>query len=179
MTLGDPTQTPRILGLMSGTSADGVDAVLLELPGFPPCFTPPGPLDLRAPAPRGRVLAHRFEPYPDEVREAVLQASRDALPPSRLAQLHARLGRLYAAAAAPLSGDADLIACHGQTVQHIPRVDEGRGWLERATLQLGDAAAIAEVTGTPVVRDCRPADRAAGGQAAPLVPWADRVLFAE
>ena len=164
---------------MSGTSADGIDAVLLELPGFPPCWSAPSPLVLLGAAPRGKVLAHEFTPYTDALREQVFEASRDALPPSRLAQLHFRLGRAYAAAAANLAPQADIIACHGQTVQHIPRLDAGRGWTERATLQLGEAATIAEATGKPVISDFRPADLAAGGQAAPLVPWADWVLFAQ
>jgi anhydro-N-acetylmuramic acid kinase len=89
--------------------------------------------------------------------------------------LHFALGETLAEAASDLARDADLIASHGQTVWHLPRPERG----PRATLQLGEAAVIAQVTGRDVVSDFRPADLAAGGQAAPLVPFADRVLFGE
>ena len=161
---------------MSGTSADGIDAVLLELPGFAPGPQPP---EVTGAAPRARVLEHAYTPYGDGLRETVLEAMRGTLMTRDLAQLHAQLGEAYALAAQPFARDAELIASHGQTVYHIPRLDDARGWHTRATLQLGEAAVIAEVTRKPVIADFRPADLAAGGQAAPLVPFADRVFFAE
>jgi anhydro-N-acetylmuramic acid kinase len=166
----------RILGLMSGTSADGVDAVLLELPA---AFENSAPPPLGAAVPRGRVLEHSHLPYPDDLRAVVLEAMRGELKTSSLAQLHYALGEVYAEAAKPLSRDAVLIASHGQTVFHIPRLDESKGWHTRATLQIGEAAVIAQATRLPVISDFRPADLAAGGQAAPLVPFADRIFFAE
>lgn len=173
---------PRVLGLMSGTSADGIDAVLTELPGWPALhgFRPGhGPPALADVAGKVRVLEHRFTPFSDELRSAVLAAGRDDARTSDLAQLHFWLGEVLAGAAAELADGADLIASHGQTVMHIPRVDAGRGWTRRATLQLGEAAVIAERTGKPVISDFRPADLVAGGQAAPLVPFADQIMFAE
>jgi anhydro-N-acetylmuramic acid kinase len=176
---------PRVLGLMSGTSADGIDAVLTEFPGWPALersdFGPgrSGPPALADVVGKVRVLEHRFMPFSDDLRAAILAAGRDTSNTSDLAQLHFWLGEVLAEAAAELSAGADLIASHGQTVMHIPCPHAGRGWVRRATLQLGEAAVIAERTGKPVVSDFRPADLAAGGQAAPLVPFADRIMFAE
>ncbi|MFC4638320.1 anhydro-N-acetylmuramic acid kinase [Deinococcus hohokamensis] len=173
------TRAPRILGLMSGTSADGIDAALLELPGWPALGSGAPFPGLTGPAPRGRVVAHTFTPYGPELRTAVLAAMRGEAGTADLTTLHWWLGEILAQAAAPLAGDADLIASHGQTVQHHPRPDPARGWPRPATLQLGEAAVIAERCGRPVVADFRPADLAAGGVGAPLVPFADWALFAE
>jgi anhydro-N-acetylmuramic acid kinase len=177
---------PRILGLMSGTSADGVDAVLIELPGFPALGSSgnaPQPEMLRTTVPRARVLEHVYTPYPDDLRAAVLEAcqldARSEVSTSSLTQLHFWLGEFLAGAARPFAAKADLISSHGQTVYHIPRKDESRGWRTRSTLQLGEATVIVEATSKPVMSDFRPADLAAGGQAAPLVPFADRVFFAQ
>ena len=176
------TRPPRVLGLMTGTSVDGIDAVLTELPGYPALGASGGPPDLAAlpgPLPRVKVLAHQFTPFSDDLRAALLSAGRDEAKTSELTQLNFWLGEALAAAAAELSGDADLIASHGQTVHHIPQLDAARGWHTRSTLQLGEAAVIVEATGKPVISDFRPADLAAGGQAAPLVPFADRIMYAE
>ncbi|WP_255639907.1 anhydro-N-acetylmuramic acid kinase [Deinococcus taeanensis] len=165
---------------MSGTSADGIDAALLELPGWP-ALGSGGPTlgALPGGAPRARVVAHTFTPYAPDLRAAVLRAARNEGGPADLAQLHWWLGEALAQAAAPLAADADLIASHGQTVQHHPRPDPSRAWARPATLQLGEAAVIAQRTGRPVVADFRPADLAAGGVGAPLVPFADWALFAQ
>ncbi|TDE85491.1 anhydro-N-acetylmuramic acid kinase [Deinococcus sp. S9] len=170
---------PRILGLMSGTSADGIDAALLELPGWPPLGSGETFPALPGGVPRGRVAEHVFTPFAPELREAVLAAMQSGLDAADLTQLHWWLGEALAEAAAPLAPHADLIASHGQTVQHHPRPDPRRGWTRPATLQLGEVALIAERTGKPVVADFRPADMAAGGLGAPLVPFADWALFAE
>jgi anhydro-N-acetylmuramic acid kinase len=164
---------------MSGTSADGIDAALLELEGWPALGTGLPFRELPPGAPRGRVVAHVFTPFAPELREAVLRAMRADADTADLTQLHWWLGEALADAAAPLAGDADLIASHGQTVQHHPWPEAGRGWARAATLQLGEAAVIAERTGRPVVADFRPADLAAGGVGAPLVPFADWALYAE
>lgn len=162
---------------MSGTSADGIDAALIELPGWPALGSgsPDGPPNLTGGV---RVLDHRHTPFPAELRTAVLAAGQNRAGTADLAQLHFRLGEALAGAALELSLGADLIASHGQTVFHIPRPDPPRGWTNRATLQLGEAALIVEATGLPVVSDFRPADLVAGGQAAPLVPFADRLMYA-
>lgn len=173
------SRPPRVLGLMSGTSADGIDAALLELPGWAPLGTGNSFPALPAGSPRGQVVAHHFTPFPPELRAAVLRAMRSDTDTAGLTSLHWWLGELLAQAAAPLAADADLIASHGQTVQHQPRVDPERGWIRPATLQLGEAALIAERTGKPVVADFRVADLAAGGQGAPLVPFADWALLSE
>ncbi len=174
------SRAPRVLGLMSGTSADGLDAVLLELSDFPAVGAggshPPA---LSQAVPRGRVLEHSYTPYPDALRDWVLGAIGGTLPVSELTQLHWALGEFYITAALELSRDADLIASHGQTVYHIPRVDAGRGWVQRGTLQIGEPSLLMLQSGKPVVSDFRSADLAAGGQAAPLVPFADFVLFAQ
>lgn len=164
---------------MSGTSADGIDAALLELEGWPALGSGlPFPA-LSPGTPRGRVVAHTFTSFAPELREKVLRAMRAGADTADLTQLHWQLGEALADAAAPLAGEADLIASHGQTVQHHPRPDPARGWARAATLQLGEAALIAERTGRPVVADFRPADLAAGGVGAPLVPFADWALYAE
>ena len=170
---------PRLLGLMSGTSVDGIDAVLIELPGWPALREGGAPPELSGPAPRAKVLEHRFTPFPDDLRAALLAAGRDQANTGEITQLHFWLGEALAEAAAELSGGADLIASHGQTIHHIPELDPGRGWHTRSTLQIGEASLIAQRTGLPVVSDFRPADLAAGGQGAPLVPFADRILYAE
>jgi anhydro-N-acetylmuramic acid kinase len=157
----------KVIGLMSGTSMDGVDAALLEIGGS-------SPEDFS-----WKLLA--FEPFPygperrKEVRDAV-----DAGSPAKLCRLHAQLGEWFAEAALGIcraSGTppdhVDAIGSHGQTVWHEPPLNGRRG----ATLQLTDAATIAERTGIPVVSDFRTADVAAGGHGAPLVPWPDRLLF--
>ena len=174
-----PLRSPRVLGLMSGTSLDGIDAVLIELPGYPALGSPGQPPALTGHAPRLNILAHRAAPFADDLRAALLSAGRNEANTSQIAQLNVQVGEALAEVAAELAGNADLIASHGQTIYHIPRLDASLGWHTRTTLQIGEAAIIAERTGKPVVADFRPADLAAGGQAAPLVPFADRILYAE
>lgn len=151
----------RVIGLMSGTSYDAIDAAAAEL-------TLVGDsLGLR---PLGLVS----EPYDAELREALAAA----LPPAatslaEVCRLDTRIGQAFAAAAVRAvdelcGGKAELIASHGQTVYHW--VDAGRA---QGTLQLGPPAWIAEATGLPVVADFRPRDIAAGGQGAPLVSLVD------
>lgn len=153
------------IGMMSGTSADGIDAVAIELGG--------------GPRPAVRLLAHLARDYPNTVRYRILATASGApLPVHDLATLHAALGDAYAEAAGALISELskigrvpDSIAVHGQTVAHFPA--------ERTTLQIGDAARVAVATGVPVISDFRSADIAAGGEGAPLVPFADHLLFAD
>ncbi|MBI4539526.1 MAG: anhydro-N-acetylmuramic acid kinase [Gemmatimonadetes bacterium] len=153
---------------MSGTSLDGVDAVLLELEGSEPA------------ALTWRLRAFVTIPYGEERRSGIAQAieSGDA---SSLCRLHADLGEWLAEGALAVCAAARLkpeevaaIGSHGQTVWHEPPTAGRRG----ATLQLGDPATIAERSGVRVIADFRARDVAAGGHGAPLVPWADSVLFA-
>lgn len=156
----------KVVGLMSGTSMDGIDAALLELNGTPR-------------DPEWSLLAFRGEDYPD-ARRARIKACVEGGTPDSLCRLHADLGEWLAEAALALLSDAGVapadvaaIGSHGHTVWHIPPGGGSRG----STLQLGDPATLAERTGIDVVSDFRTRDMAAGGQGAPLVPWADRILF--
>lgn len=153
--------------MMSGTSLDGVDAALLEVGG-----TPPGTFSWR-------LLGFHTESYRPEERGSIRRALEGG-GPAELARLHAALGERFArcalagcARAGVDPGSVAAIGSHGQTVWHDPPSGDGRG----ATLQLGDPATIAELTGIPVVSDFRTRDVAAGGHGAPLVPWPDRLLF--
>ncbi|HXE72223.1 MAG TPA: anhydro-N-acetylmuramic acid kinase [Candidatus Nitrosotenuis sp.] len=151
---------PRVVGIMSGTSADAVDAALVEM------------------GPRPRLLVLHTEEYDPETRRRLFAFFEDRGSPREMALLHVHLGRIYARAARRAApGGADLVACHGQTVVHLPTEQDFCGSRVRATLQLGEAAEIAAVMGCPVVSDFRPADLALGGQGAPLVPLADAVLL--
>ena len=158
-----------VIGLMSGTSADGIDAVAVHLQGTDPPRLRVGPLCHLA--------------FEDAFRARVL-AAPDARAPE-LALLHVELGRRFgdaARAAMEAEGlapaDVAAIACAGVTVVHLPPDPAARGPdAEGATLALGDGDVIAERTGCRVVSDLRARDRAAGGHGAPLVPFADRLLL--
>ncbi len=140
---------------MSGTSADGVDVALVEVD--PDGFQ--GDLPFRA------LMAHRHEPYPTELREAVMEAAADRLKPSEITVLQRRLGDHHARAATLLLKESGSIphmaSLHGQTIQHHPQ--------EGATLQLADPYVLCEALHCPVVFDLRRMDMALGGQGAPLV----------
>jgi len=163
----------RVLGLLSGTSADGIDVALVRVTRRPP-----------------HISAHLENfacfPYPPRVRREVLRiASGAAAPSADIARLNSLLGELFARAAltachrfhVPVR-HVDLIGSHGQTIFHqgapapylgAPRI--------AATLQIAEPAVIAARTGVPTVGDFRPADLAAGGQGAPLVPFVDYLLY--
>ncbi|MGW8777804.1 anhydro-N-acetylmuramic acid kinase [Streptomyces sp. NPDC055796] len=157
----------RVIGLMSGTSYDAVDAAAADLE----LRAEDGTLHLE---PLGMVS----EPYPADVREALAAA----LPPAattlaEVCRLDTRIGQVFAAVAARAdrelcAGRAELVASHGQTVYHW--AEDGR---VRGTLQLGEPAWIAERSGCPVVSGFRPRDVAAGGQGAPLVSLIDLMLL--
>jgi anhydro-N-acetylmuramic acid kinase len=161
-----------VLGLISGTSADGVDAALCRVRSRSP--ERDGVPDVSV-----EVLAFATTPYDPEQRARVLGAP--ALRTPALAALHVELGEVFARAALDLLrgagarlDDVDLVASHGQTVWHDPRGERaGRP----ATLQLADPAVLAARTGRPVVADFRPLDVALGGEGAPLVPYADFLLL--
>ena len=149
----------KVLGLMSGTSADGIDAALCEIH----CDS----AELRI-----ELLAFECAPYAPELRERVLNACANRADAREIARLNVAIGRAFAAQAAAMferHGRAELIGSHGQTVCHLP--------LESVTLQIGEAAILAERTGVPVVSDFRQTDIAAGGEGAPLVPYADWVTL--
>ena len=149
------------IGLMSGTSLDGVDAVLIQMDG----------------AAWQGALAHSYLPYPDDIKTAVLalqQRGHDEL--HQAAVLSQRLSRIYAQTVLQLLAEQDLqaadiaaIGCHGQTIRHAPEL----GY----SLQIADWSLLAELTGINVIGDFRSRDLAAGGQGAPLVPAFHAALF--
>ncbi|MBI2774099.1 MAG: anhydro-N-acetylmuramic acid kinase [Chloroflexi bacterium] len=149
------------IGIMSGTSADGIDAALIAVgDGDPPSID---------------AIAHIEMPFTSELRQRILSAGAgDLLSAHDLARLHGDLGDLYAEAALALikarRARPVVIGLHGQTVAHLPG--------DHVTLQIGDAARVAVRTGIATVDDLRSADIAAGGQGAPLTPFADHLLFA-
>lgn len=157
-----------VIGLISGTSADGIDAALCEISGAPPRFT-------------ARVLHALTQPYPDALRARVLAAfNPQTSQVDEICQLNFDLGEAFAGAAlavieaAGLSASAvDLIGSHGQTVWHMVQPD-GRA---TATLQLTEPALIAERTGITTISGFRARDIAAGGQGAPLTSYLDWVLL--
>jgi anhydro-N-acetylmuramic acid kinase len=142
---------------MSGTSLDGIDVAVVEIAGS-----------------RIQTLAHATAAWPEGVRARILAVSNRPCHTADISRLNFELGELYAKAVLgicrkkkiPLES-VELIGCHGQTIFH----ERGN------TLQIGEASVIAERTGIPVVSDFRTRDVAAGGQGAPLVPFADYLLF--
>ena len=158
-----------VVGLMTGTSADAVDAVLVRFRGVA--------LDSAC-----EVLAYRESELESALRARVLElAAATHFEPEALMRLDAALGERYAAAVLELLAAAGVepsavsaIGSHGQTVRHVPRASGGG---QAFTLQIGSAAVLAERTGIAVVSDFRSRDTAAGGEGAPLVPLADWWLF--
>jgi len=164
-------KTMIVAGIMSGTSADGIDVAVVRIE--------PGKA-----RPKLALLAHEGFAFPAALRRAVLAAmNAAATSTAELARLNWRLGLAYAEAARETvkrhDVKLDLIGCHGQTLYHQPRAQAYAGRRFACTWQAGEAAAIAAALGVPVVSNFRPADMLAGGQGAPLVPLLDYVLFAD
>jgi anhydro-N-acetylmuramic acid kinase len=160
-----------VAGIMSGTSADGIDVAIVRIA--------PGKL-----RPNVKLLAHDGFAFPAALRRAILVAmNASGTSTAELARLNWRLGLAYAdavtASLAQHKIKLDLIGCHGQTLYHQPRAESYAGRRFSCTWQLGEAAVIAAAIHVPVVSNFRPADMLAGGQGAPLVPLLDYVLFAD
>ena len=159
-----------VVGLMSGTSADGIDAVLTRITGS-------------GLATKVEQLHFFFLPFDAETRSAILRMCGGESGGAReVCLLGTHLGKLYAQAVRELLKEAgtehvDLIGCHGQTVYHIPEETDYLGSATRGTLQIGDPSYLAEEFGCPVVSDFRIRDMAAGGLGAPLVPYTEFLLY--
>lgn len=167
------TKPMIVAGIMSGTSADGIDVAVARIaPGLQPQ------------RPRLTLLAHQHFAFPGALRRSVLAAMNAATTSTaELARLNWRLGLAYAEAVAATIAQhklkIDLIGCHGQTLYHQPQPVLYAGRRFVCTWQAGEAQAIAAALRIPVVSNFRPADMFAGGQGAPLVPLLDYVLFAD
>jgi anhydro-N-acetylmuramic acid kinase len=156
-----------VIGLMSGTSVDGIDAAVVRLDGSPPLLM-------------WEMLGHTHRPFTPALRAEIFACFHpDSSSVDRLCRLNFALGQIFGATALAAAQDAgltmnevDLIGSHGQTLWHEPPVN-GNG----STLQLGEPAVIAEMTGVPLVSNFRTRDMAVGGQGAPLVPLADWLLL--
>ena len=170
-----------VLGMMSGTSADGIDSALVKISGAPPNL-------------KIKLLGHAKQAFPPAIRKEILRvAEQNPLTPGEFSQLHTRFGRVYAEDALAackklkiLPRKIDLIGNHGQTIFHQGSPASRSPLATRhsplaskiaSTLQIGDGSVIANLTGITTVSDFRPADIALGGQGAPLVPFADYALY--
>ncbi|MDR5674992.1 MAG: anhydro-N-acetylmuramic acid kinase [Armatimonadota bacterium] len=156
-----PESALCVVGVMSGTSCDGVDVAVVEVQ--------------RAERLRVRTLFAWTQPYSDTVREALLRLASPGTSPEEVCRWNFEVGEQLAEAVLAALARArvqpqrcHLIGSHGHTVWHVPG---------HSTLQIGEAAVIAERTGLPVVSNFRARDVAAGGQGAPLVPYVDWLLF--
>lgn len=155
-----------VIGLMSGTSADGVDAALVELSGAPPNLS-------------WKLTQHIHQTYPPSLQAEILACTRpESSHAGRLCRLNFALGECFAAAALQAmqaagvkANEVDLIGSHGQTVWHEPQGNQP------STLQIGESALIAERTGITTLHNFRVRDMAAGGQGAPLTAYTDVLLF--
>ena len=158
--------------MISGTSLDGIDAALVRIWG-------------KVNRLRVKLLAFKTYPYPASLRVLLLRlASGEAVTTGTVSEIHFRLGELFAQAALGLCRDKRIrptslhcIGSHGQTVFHRGRSTQGRKGGVASTLQLAEPSLIAERCGVTTVADFRPADIAAGGEGAPLVPLVDYLLF--
>src|SRR5229473_521922 len=167
-----PPKSSLVLGLMSGTSADAIDVALARISGAPPRLN-------------AKLLNHTSINFPPKLRKEILRvAEQQAISAGQLSQLNFRLGEMFAEAAltacrrfriAPKK--IALIGSHGQTIFHQGQPVPYLGRPTASTLQIGEPAIIAARTGITTIGDFRPADIALGGQGAPLVPYADYLLY--
>ena len=161
-----------VLGMMSGTSADGIDVALARISGAPPHLNP-------------KLLGHTSVKFPTALRKEILRiAEQQPITAGALSQSNFRLGAVFAEAAMTAcrrfkiaSKRIGLIGSHGQTIFHQGSPIPFFGAPTASTLQIGEPSVIAARTGITTVGDFRPADIALGGQGAPLVPYADYLLY--
>jgi len=161
-----------VLGMMSGTSADGIDVALARISGAPPKV-------------KAKLLGNTPVKLPAALRMEILRvAEQQPITAGALSQLNFRLGELLASAVLTACrhfemspSKIDLLGSHGQTIFHEGRPIPYFGSPTASTLQIGEPSVIAALTGITTVGDFRPADIALGGQGAPLVPYADYLLY--
>ena len=162
----------RVVGMMSGTSVDGVDAALVEISGTNS-------------EPKVKLLAFENKPYPPQVREKIFSLFTPAnATVDKVGYRNFLLGEIYAKSALSVIEKAgmkpeeiDVIGSHGQTIWHAPIPESPDGIPVAYTVQIGEGSVIAERTGILTVSDFRVADMAAGGQGAPLVPFSEYLLY--
>lgn len=162
----------RVVGLMSGTSVDGIDAALVEIGGTDE-------------APEVRLVAFEDRPWPEKVREQIFPLFRpETATVDKIGYMNFLMGEIYAQSVASVVekagltlADIDLIGSHGQTIWHAPEVCDKDGFPVIFTVQIGEGSVIAARTGVPTVSDFRVADMAVGGQGAPLVPFSEYLLY--
>lgn len=162
----------RVVGLMSGTSVDGIDAALVEIGGTDA-------------APEVRLLAFEDRPWPEKVREQIFPLFRpETATVDKIGYMNFLMGEICAQSvisvvdkAGLTLDDIDLIGSHGQTIWHAPEVCDKDGFPVIFTVQIGEGSVIAARTGVPTVSDFRVADMAVGGQGAPLVPFSEYLLY--
>lgn len=162
----------RVVGMISGTSVDGVDAALVEI-------------SRAGDARQVKLLAFENNPYPQDVRPRIFELFRpETATVDKIGYMNFLLGEIYARAALGViakaglaPADVDLIGSHGQTIWHEPDAQTQDGLPIRYTVQIGEGAVIAARTGVPTVSDFRVADMAVGGQGAPLVPFSEYLLY--
>lgn len=162
----------RVVGMMSGTSVDGVDAALVEISGTDS-------------EPKIKLLAFENKPYPPQVREKIFSLFTPAnATVDKVGYMNFLLGEIYAKSALSVIEKAgmkpeeiDVIGSHGQTIWHAPIPESPDGIPVAYTVQIGEGSVIAERTGILTVSDFRVADMAAGGQGAPLVPFSEYLLY--
>ncbi|HXJ04289.1 MAG TPA: anhydro-N-acetylmuramic acid kinase [Candidatus Acidoferrum sp.] len=161
-----------VLGLMSGTSADGIDVALARISGAPPHL-------------HAKLLGHTSNKFPPALRKEILRVAEQApINAGELSQLNFRLGEVFAEAVLAACRKfrvspkrVALIGSHGQTIFHQGKPALYLGHATASTLQIGEPSVIAARTGITTIGDFRPADIALGGQGAPFVPFADYLLY--
>lgn len=165
-------ESRNVIGLMSGTSCDGIDACLAKITG-------------NGLSTEIDIIGFETYPYKNEIRELIFEASQVKTGSvDKVCQLNFTLGKLFADAARQIAekslvslSDIDIIGSHGQTIYHVSALKEKADKEVRSTLQIGEPSVIAQETGVTTVADFRTRDIAAGGEGAPLVPYADFILF--
>ena len=165
-------ESRNVIGLMSGTSCDGIDACLVKITG-------------NGLSTEVDIIGFETYPYKNEIRESIFEAScKETGTVDKICRLNFILGKLFADAVRQIAGklsvplsEIDIVGSHGQTIYHISSLKEKNDKEVRSTLQIGESSVIAQETGVTTVADFRTRDIAAGGEGAPLVPYADFILF--